>query len=941
MYISKILIFTVLLVILIVTILFIYRKVKQYKYTREKFVFDNTNTLAVFIIFSLLGFSPISPVSAFFNSIKKIIGKKQDFPVLTMTLENKVILLIIYILWGVYIYKVYENWGKKNEVISEHQGEELMGRSKKSIFKDYTKYFNHFINNETIKIYDPVENYETITDISIKKQNWFRVAADLLVMYDKNFKINEKDWHKINNCYISFYGIRKICIVCSNEKIDKKMIAKAIKYANKYLNENIYAIYNIINEEKSINEKNGNLIIMSKGYLIDNLVDFTEHKKNIMYNFKDKNIIPGEIYKHIDIYTQPNFFKIDRKEKNKRINIEDIKTYVEYWLKDESKNRHLAILGEYGQGKTVFLEKIAYDIVTGNIKSNKIPIILELKGTFPAQFSEYKLLEMWAKYQGFNSEAIILLYRIGKLLIMFDGFDETQLASDYNTRYEHFKVLMNFCDSTSKIIISGRPNYFINDKELAKLLVTNGRYGIGCEELYIKKFNEQQIINSLRAQKNTTTKVKILNAIKANRTFKDLMSRPALLFFAQIIWEERLSKVKNITSAKVLKEFLNYSYSRQADKKLNTNPLNNEEREFFMLVIATKMITINGYTNLISLNELKNIVREVIERYPLILTNYFKEHYPRYIPIKERVEKNKKYEDIIFNDIISCGILVRKIESGDMFKFAHKSFLEYLGSLYSALNVTKKYTNTKEEESYESIMIVAINQIYSQNIYIPKTLEIIQFMAQIYCEKCNDEYKNLTNDKIVHKAFRKIISSLSTRYFISLLSISNRVNNGIIWLGILLVPNFAKKNLRLSKSDSFTRAELFEKVMKEENRNVSAMLLFRLNSVLLGVIFVISLLMVIINRISLKELRLTSLLFSSVIAIMSLSTVLSVISKRIIIRSTYGGNLTVIESQLLFYYHVCVELIGREEGENLINKDLLSYIKRKMNYKRLYGDDIL
>ena len=83
---------------------------------------------------------------------------------------------------------------------------------------------------------------------------------------------------------------------------------------------------------------------------LDHLVDFSEYYRalNKLYN---QPVMSGSSARIADIYVEPKC----RVEKTK----EDIllKDYVMDWLMEKS-NRHLALLGDFGQGKTVFATRL-------------------------------------------------------------------------------------------------------------------------------------------------------------------------------------------------------------------------------------------------------------------------------------------------------------------------------------------------------------------------------------------------------------------------------------------------------------------------------------------------------------------------------------------------------------------------------------------------------
>jgi len=97
-----------------------------------------------------------------------------------------------------------------------------------------------------------------------------------------------------------------------------------------------------------------------------------------------------------------------------------------------------------------------------------------------------------------------------------------------------------------------------------------------------------------------------------------------------------------------------------------------------MLGIAVGMVQKNGYTNQINRSELEKMVQKLSEFIPDEVSSDYKINKP----LKQRMKDNKEALESIFNDIRTSAVLVRDLTQNDSFKFAHKSFLEYLNAKY-------------------------------------------------------------------------------------------------------------------------------------------------------------------------------------------------------------------------------------------------------------------
>src|ERR1051326_3963045 len=104
------------------------------------------------------------------------------------------------------------------------------------------------------------------------------------------------------------------------------------------------------------------------------------------------------------------------------------------------------------------------------------------------------------------------------------------LVGDVEMRLKHFRTLWQFCYPRAKILITGRPNFFLDEEEMKAALgidkpVGNRPY---CEALRLVPFTPAQIAASLRAYK-PAVREQICSLAEKNPRFLELVSRPSLL----------------------------------------------------------------------------------------------------------------------------------------------------------------------------------------------------------------------------------------------------------------------------------------------------------------------------------------------------------------------------------------------------------------------------
>ena len=143
------------------------------------------------------------------------------------------------------------------------------------------------------------------------------------------------------------------------------------------------------------------------------------------------------------------------------------------------------------------------------------------------------------------------------------------VIGNFEVRLQHFRRLWEFCYPKAKILITGRPNFFLDDEEMRLALGISQPSGDNhyCEAIRLKTFSIEQIKDSLREQKSNIRE-QICSVAQNNSRFLDLVSRPSLLHVVSVIWEkENLGEnIESLNSASIMERFVKYSYRRQGLK---------------------------------------------------------------------------------------------------------------------------------------------------------------------------------------------------------------------------------------------------------------------------------------------------------------------------------------------------------------------------------------
>lgn len=724
------------------------------RYTRERFAFAGLSVITTLIgSFMLQMYSSVGYVSACINTSNLLF----DTNFSTHKADVKEHIITVFVIYALmqFIIKLHRNWkGPISEVL--HNKKKF--NENQTIIDEAFLQLRDFLTKEKLIVpYNESSedaSYNIFSKVEDDKMPWYENVYELLTFTNRQYHIDlMNDYYPDEKCFISTYGLSKehIAILCVLDSPDETTINNFIDFTNKQNKEFIKLIIAVRNYDQGIEKlevRGKEITIRNENEMLFSLVDFSDYKEYIQNQYKVEEINVGNKFTLEDVYVPLDGTNIDNNE------IGQVEEYILSWI-NETNNKHLAVLGEYGCGKSVLSLKVTYELLKNRTKNSRIPILIELRGKSPRNLSVIEILSTWASNYRLDPASLLKLHKAGKLVLIFEGFDEMDMIGDKEMRLNHFQRLWEFAIPKSKIIITGRPNFFLDDKELRTNLGIDKPYEQShyCEAIYLNKFDKDQIKEALR-NVESNTKEQVLGIVNesGNSNFYDLVSRPAILYLVSIIWKEiRLSDIKNnINSAIVISEFIKYVSSRQEGKNIEF-PLSEKEREYFMIGIAVGMLKLNGYSNQINKVDLENLVLKLYRDFPDSIPAYDTALQSKRKSLKIRMIDNNQAEDTILTDVRSCGILVNDLTRKDYFKFAHKSFLEYQVSSYFVESIL-------QDRKYDNVLMNSISNALDISLSSFKhSDETISFTSEVLLSKLNLKPSTETNPKIVCKKLLKIL----------------------------------------------------------------------------------------------------------------------------------------------------------------------------------------
>ncbi|MFC7587374.1 TIR domain-containing protein [Nonomuraea antimicrobica] len=122
--------------------------------------------------------------------------------------------------------------------------------------------------------------------------------------------------------------------------------------------------------------------------------------------------------------------------------------------------RFLLLLGDFGHGKTFALRELARRIPAE--LPHLTPILIELRALDKAQSVDALVAAHLASHgeEFIDLKAFRYLLRQGRIVLLFDGFDELVARLTYDRAADHLATLLAAADDKAKIVVASRTQHF-------------------------------------------------------------------------------------------------------------------------------------------------------------------------------------------------------------------------------------------------------------------------------------------------------------------------------------------------------------------------------------------------------------------------------------------------------------------------------------------------
>ena len=617
---------TVLFILFVVSAAYVFVVwIRRRRFTKERFAFAS---LSAIVFLTGIIASSITRSSMPWHAIERMIYwiSGQSFTAPEPKLVDYLFLLGVYSLSIFAIVNLFKNWNGLRSV-AQYSAEQR--KQEMSLLTEGARELRRMILRlDPPLIYEP-EPYSLSLDLAVATDDlpWRHRALDLVQLRWSHYAFSKDDgWLHTEQCWVgrNVEANNPVLLRCASHAIAPSELRRLIKRAEEIKSDDLASKIEIIVAIKDglpspIGSMQDTAVrFETESTLLDHLIDWTEYRHDVRKRMSVVKL-PDSALTVLDVFVEPHFTPVYENP----VSDHPLQAFLDCWL-NESGQRHVALLGDYGQGKSTSALAFAYREL--NLRhAHRVPILIELRGKSPRNVTPLELLAGWSAKYNINPRSLMYLNQSGRLVLIFEGFDEMALAGDAEIRLKHFKTIWSFCHPSSKILITGRPNFFFDEEELLMSL------GIGaptpdkpyCTAIRLKPFSVEQVAGALRKHP-IWVREEICRFALHNEQFRELISRPSLLHVVAILWskDHLSSKLKDLTSAYIMERFIRHSFNRQGLKEQDSPEfmaLTTEERQYFMKGIAAYMAS-QDLQNQIGGAQLNETVAALVDSIPEIVS---------------------------------------------------------------------------------------------------------------------------------------------------------------------------------------------------------------------------------------------------------------------------------------------------------------------------------
>jgi hypothetical protein len=183
------------------------------------------------------------------------------------------------------------------------------------------------------------------------------------------------------------------------------------------------------------------------------------YRQMLQYDHYLKEFIDESLTKEVEKYWVDLECKADKESFN-------LVQHVDQWLDSQGADQ-LMLSGDFGTGKSWFCRYYTARLARHHLDKPdqyRIPVLISLRGYTKALKIEQLITDTLVNTYHLKSLSFEIFNHLnshGRLLLIFDGFDEMEQRVDYDVAMRNYEEILRTVAKASKVILTSRP-YFIS-----------------------------------------------------------------------------------------------------------------------------------------------------------------------------------------------------------------------------------------------------------------------------------------------------------------------------------------------------------------------------------------------------------------------------------------------------------------------------------------------
>ncbi|WP_372664089.1 NACHT and WD40 repeat domain-containing protein [Amycolatopsis kentuckyensis] len=199
------------------------------------------------------------------------------------------------------------------------------------------------------------------------------------------------------------------------------------------------------------------------------------------------------------------------------------------WL-DTEEPRFVLVLGDFGTGKTFLIRFLTRELAT---QPDRIPVLVTMRDLEKGRRLDELIAQHMARHnprESFHAPSFRYLLREGRIVLLFDGFDELAQRPTYDRVKQHFETLRQAAEGVAKVVVTSRSQHFATDRDVLNELGRDARQLPGARILRLFPLDNGQrrdlVTKTLDADAGT-----FLRDLETVPNLPELTSNPRMLTF--------------------------------------------------------------------------------------------------------------------------------------------------------------------------------------------------------------------------------------------------------------------------------------------------------------------------------------------------------------------------------------------------------------------------